>query len=110
MTTWTNPLGSATATYSHFIPCEHTTIAASTLTDMFNSVRKQITPGGTSFFDTQTVLATDSASVNHATPFFCGQYQYSISISATSGNAALNATELSIDPTTGEIKLFSDNS
>ena len=75
---------------------------------MFNSVRKQKTPGGTSFFTTQTASATDSASVNHATDFFCGEYQYSISSSATYANAALNTTELEINPTTGEIKVFSD--
>jgi hypothetical protein len=55
-------LSSATATYSYIDQCLATSLVLSTLTPMNNSVLKQTLPGGTPFYETQTVIATDSVS------------------------------------------------
>ncbi len=74
-----------------------------TLSSMTNSVLKQTTPGGSPFYETKTVIATDSVSSQSSTTNACGSYQYSISSVATTASAALSASEVTIDSSTGLI-------
>ncbi len=70
---------------------------------MTNSVLKQTTPGGSAFYETQTVTASDSVSTQSSTATACGNYQYSISSVATTASTALSASDLTIDSATGQI-------
>jgi hypothetical protein len=94
-TTWTS---SATATYTYNNnPCLSATLTLNTLSDMTTSVLKQTTPGGSPYYESQTAPVSDS-SANA-----CGSYQYSISSVATTASAALSASEVTIDSSTGLI-------
>ncbi len=105
-TTWTS---SATATYTYNNPCLSATITMPTLTSMTNSVLKQTTPGGSPFYETQTVTASDSVSTISSTNA-CGSYQFSISSAQTTASAALSASDFSFDSATGQIQLYTANS
>jgi len=76
---------------------------------MVTSVLKQISPGGSPFYETQTVTATNSVSTSQSNPNFCGIYQYSIISTPSSPAIALSATELTVDAT-GLISVYTVNS
>jgi hypothetical protein len=75
---------------------------------MTTSVLKQTTPGGSPFYETRTVTASDSVS-SQSSENACGGYHYSISSVINTASAALSATELTID-STGQIRLYTANS
>jgi hypothetical protein len=93
-TTWTS---SATASYTYNNPCLSPTITIPTLYTMTTSVLKQTAPGGSPYYETQTVTASDS-SANA-----CGGYQYLISSALNSASTALSSSEVTIDSSTGLI-------
>ncbi len=105
-TTWTS---SATATYTYNNPCLSATITIPNLSTMTTSVLKQTTPGGSPYYKTQTVSASDSVSSISFTNA-CGNYQYSISSVSVTASAALSASDLTIDSATGQIQLYTANS
>jgi hypothetical protein len=98
-TTWLSP---TTATYIYNNPCLSATLTIPNLSTMTTSVLKQTTPGGSPFYETQTATASDSVS-SQSSANACGGYQYSISIVVTTASAALSASELTIDSSTGLI-------
>ncbi len=106
-TTWLSP---TPATYTYTNPCLSATITISSLSSMTNSILKQTTPGGTPYYETQTVTASDSVSTQSSTATACGSYQYSISNFATTASTALSTSDLSIDSATGQIQLYTANS
>jgi hypothetical protein len=69
---------------------------------MTTSVLKQITPGGSPFYETQTATASDSIS-SLSSANACGSYQYSISGVLNTASAVLSASDLTIVSTTGLI-------
>ena len=73
-----------------------------TLSSMTNSVLKQTTPGGSPFYETQTATASDSISALSSANA-CGGYHFSISSAQNTASAALSASELTIDSSTGLI-------
>ena len=52
---------------------------------------------------TQIATVTDSVALAQGIPTFCGDRQYTITSTPTSGNTALSASELTIGATTGLI-------
>jgi hypothetical protein len=77
---------------------------------MTNSILKQITPGGSAFYETQTVTASDSVISSQSSPNACGNYQFSISSVPTTASTVLSTSDLTIDTATGVIKLYTANS
>jgi hypothetical protein len=69
-TTWLSP---TTATYTYNNPCLSATLTILPLSSMTNSVLKQMTPGGTPYYETQTLTASDSVSAISSANA-CGNY------------------------------------
>jgi hypothetical protein len=69
---------------------------------MTTSVLKQTTPGGSPFYATKTVTASDSVS-SQSSANSCGGYQLSISSVENSASTALSISEVTIDSNTGLI-------
>jgi hypothetical protein len=105
-TTWLSP---TTTTYIYNNPCLSATLTIPNLFTMTTSVLKQTTPGGSPFYETQIATASDSVSSQFSANA-CGGYQYSISSVATTAAATLSMSELTVDSTTGLIKLYTANS
>jgi hypothetical protein len=76
---------------------------------MTNSVLKQMTPGGTPFYATQTATATDSVSSQSSTANVCGNYIYSVSSIKTTAVQSLSTSELTIDSNSGLIQIYTAN-
>ncbi len=96
--TWLSPTA-ASYTYKN---CPTATLTLDTLSTMTTSVLKQTTPGSSPFYESQTATASDSVS-SQSSANACGGYQYSISTVPTAPSAALSASEVTIDSSTGLI-------
>jgi hypothetical protein len=108
-----NWLSPTIATYTYNNPCPDATLTLNTLSPMTSSVLKQTTPGGSPYYATQTVTASDSVS-SQSSSNACGDYQYSFSSVTTTASAALtfnlSPSDLTIDSATGQIRLYTANS
>ena len=63
-TNWLTPTGTSSFVYEYVHLCFSTILELPIPTDMATSVLKQTSPGGSPFYETQTVTANDSASVD----------------------------------------------
>ena len=63
-TNWLTPTGTSSFVFEYVDLCSSTILELPKLTDMATSILKQTSPGGSPFYETQTVTATDSASVD----------------------------------------------
>ena len=76
---------------------------------MSTSVLVQTLPGGSPHYVIQTASATDSVGVSKSINSFCGNRNYSIISVSAFGVDALSTSELTIDPGTGLISVYTDN-
>ena len=76
---------------------------------MVTSVLVESSPGGGPYLETQIAGASDDVSDFLSTSASCQSYAYSISSNTFGASDSLTPTELTIDASTGEISLYTEN-